>query len=268
MDEKFAQKTDAIDEDDSNKLATAKAVHDLHLANEHQFANMPIYPEILQKDNKLKIKQTEDTLTVEPNQIFIIRGWNKINTNNYIESERTFSFTSEKTYHLRWNKINGFTLYDLEDRNYNSNELAETDKVFDTQYDDMLCACIINGRVLSLRNGNVLNKHYSGTLNKDITLDTAMNIVGSISLPLNWSRTVTTDLLSKVRQGKLNWQESPCNDILFIKEDAEKHNSEFTDIDLTYIKNRYQIQIPIMESHLGTGKYTTEHYRYELFASV
>ncbi|MCX4026913.1 phage tail protein [Endozoicomonas sp. SM1973] len=273
VDEKFSQKTDAIDEDDSNKLATAKAVHDLHLKSKHHFLNMPIFPEILQENNKLKITQTENTLTIEPDQVFIIRGWNQINTSDYSSSERTFSFQQNKTYHLRWNMDNGFTLYDLEDSNYNSKQLPETDEIFDTQYDDMLCVLVKDGQVTSLINRNILQYFYSGKLNsKDTstTFDQYLNISGSLVFQLNWSRIPYTDLVSKVRNGATGWNNRlhPNTDVFYIKEDSLKYKPSHITSDLSYVKNRNLIKIPVLESRNGTGTYSIEAYRYELFVSV
>ncbi|MDE1463106.1 phage tail protein [Spartinivicinus poritis] len=113
-----------------------------------QLANLPFPPEIVGGDNRLKvtIKNNENKLVVQKDQIIRWRGWKNFNTADYDKKEqRTFNYEPAKTYHLRWSPTDAFKLYDVADNTYNPNSLAEHDQKFDTSYDDVLMGKLEKG---------------------------------------------------------------------------------------------------------------------------
>lgn len=100
---------------------------------------------------------------------------------------------ASKSYHLRWNTVDGFTLKDLASPVYNPGGVAESSAVFDSTYDDMLVARVITNSSNILTITNLANKP---------TLASASILVGTDGLlvgvnganfrfqkTLNWART-------------------------------------------------------------------------------
>ena len=174
-------KTDAVNDDSSEKLATAKAVNDVHAIYQAQMANLPFFPEILTSDNCLKLKKSANKIEILPNQVFRWRGWKDVNTADYTKPQRTFTINDNKTYHLRWSSRTGFRLEDLAALDYNPDQLSESDRKFDTTYDYMLVALVDKGVVTPLKNAIKLDQEK--ILNRAPS--------GKYEVPLNWSRTPT-----------------------------------------------------------------------------
>ena len=81
-----------------------------------------------------------------------------VSTSDYIEGDRTFATLANKTYHLRWNPTDGFTLEDLADSGYNPSVLAEADTAFDSSYDDMLICRVVTNASNVATITNLVNK--------------------------------------------------------------------------------------------------------------
>ncbi|MDE1465380.1 phage tail protein [Spartinivicinus poritis] len=108
-----------------------------------QLANLPIYAEIQNEGYKLALTAENNQLVILPDQIILWRGWKTFNTSDYSVQQRTFSYTSNKAYHLRWNPQAGFQLLELSDSNYNPNKLSHDAVDFDSTYDDVLLATLL-----------------------------------------------------------------------------------------------------------------------------
>ncbi|MGI0118485.1 phage tail protein [Zooshikella sp. RANM57] len=146
-----------------------------------ELSRLPIYPEVLNKDHRLTVtKNGNGTITIDKGQVIRWRGHKDFPTENYTEAQRTFNIDNNKTYHLRWSPDTGFSLNDLEGNKYNPEKLDEIDKLFDTQYDDMLVCKIGREGIISLINSANL-----------MTDGIFINIVDGKSLEtrINWSRT-------------------------------------------------------------------------------
>lgn len=106
--------------------------------------NLPIFPEIETANNQFAITNNGNgTLTVAPGQIVVWRGWLKISTDTFGIPARTVATAAGKTYHLRLNRVTGFSLKDVNDLAYNPSSAPETSSAFDTTFDDMLVARIV-----------------------------------------------------------------------------------------------------------------------------
>tara|TARA_R110000787_G_scaffold28280_15_gene77226 strand:+ start:48 stop:953 length:906 start_codon:yes stop_codon:yes gene_type:complete len=118
-------------------------------------ARLPIFPEIVSADGKMNVTSPSAGTVLVPTSVsFQHRGIYPVSTSDYIEVDRTFTTLANKTYHLRWNPTDGFSLEDLADSGYNPGVLAESDVSFDTTYDDMLISRIVTdaGNVATITN--------------------------------------------------------------------------------------------------------------------
>ena len=119
------------------------------------FNYFPLFPEVNTTDNKLLVTSTTGNVVIATGQTFSWRGLNLINTDSFDISNRSFSTTASKTYHLRWyapgtanapsvTYPNGrFLLQDLSSGTYNPTSASETASIFDTTYDSMLVARVV-----------------------------------------------------------------------------------------------------------------------------
>lgn len=170
-------------------------------------SNIPLMPEVNETDNELVVSNLGGgTLEVNTSQVFIWRGWTQINTASFSAGERQFNTVANKTYHLRWHATgtgdaapastypNGrFVLEDLSDAGYNPSTLAETDRAFDSTYDNMLIARVVTDgsnvpTITELANRNRL--HTVETLSGAPTSNSGANGANwTKSFTLNWART-------------------------------------------------------------------------------
>lgn len=150
---------------------------------------VPIFPDILTVGKVLAFTTSTGQIIVNAAQEFVLRGVRKFSTDSYSLGARTFATVANKTYHLRFDRTNGFRLRDLADGAYNPGALAESNVAFDTTLDDMLVARVVtNGAnaltVTALANAARLFASYSASIST-----TASNaLTGTWSATLNWSR--------------------------------------------------------------------------------
>ena len=106
-------------------------------------ADLPFYPQIETVDHRLAITAGSGEIQVAAGQSFRWRGHRRYRTEDYAEPARTFAHNPNRAYHLDWTRAEGFALRDLTDAAYNPGALAETDSVFDSDYDRMLVARVV-----------------------------------------------------------------------------------------------------------------------------
>jgi hypothetical protein len=160
---------------------------------------LPIFPQVNTSDGKFGVTApSTGTIRVPAGVEYLIRGGRRFVT---AQTDRTT--TASKTYHLRWDKTNGFRLRDLADTGYNPGVLAETNAGFDSTYDDMLIARVVtNGAnvatITNLVNRSTLTRSamITGT---SIQLASANGTNYLINDTLDWARTATTHALSIAR---------------------------------------------------------------------
>jgi len=102
-------------------------------------ARLPIFPEV-QNDNGHFGVTTPGTgqVRVPAGVNFLHRG-----ISPYTTTQTDLATDASKTYHLRWNKVDGFALKDLASGVYNPSTLSEDNASFDSTFDDMLVARVI-----------------------------------------------------------------------------------------------------------------------------
>lgn len=155
-------------------------------------ARLPIYPEVDSADGKINLTApVTGTIRVPGNVDFMHRGISPITS-----GETDLATVANKTYHVRWNPVDGFILKDLADGLYNPGTLNEGDRSFDTTYDDMLVARVVTNSSNVATITSLANKHdlYSegensqGIMADDIagTLPSAMTQFATVTL--DWSR--------------------------------------------------------------------------------
>lgn len=102
-------------------------------------ARLPIFPDVQSVTGHFGVTSPSTGQVRLPAGVsFLHRG-----ISPYVTAQVDLSTDASKTYHLRWNRTDGFTLKDLALGTYNPSTLAEADARFDSTYDDMLVARVI-----------------------------------------------------------------------------------------------------------------------------
>ncbi|GLT18055.1 hypothetical protein GCM10007938_18330 [Vibrio zhanjiangensis] len=126
-----------------------------------QLKNMPFYPEVVNDENRLAMSLDGATLTIGDNQVIRLYGWLEVNTSDY--PNKSFHVDLEKAYHVRFNMTDGFHIKDVSSLEYNPDSLDESDKRFDTNYDDMNLALVYKGLLMRCVHTNQLSKSVTVT---------------------------------------------------------------------------------------------------------
>ncbi|MRN44552.1 MULTISPECIES: phage tail protein, partial [unclassified Brucella] len=133
----------------------------------------PVFPEVLNATGKLTISVSGLSVSVSTGQSWMHRGVYRYSSDDYSSAQRTFAVANNKEYHLRWTPSNGFALKDLSDVTYNPTATQSYNAIFDTLYDDMLCASVsVTGGVATVT--SLVNK---AELRGRATLAGAANIL-------------------------------------------------------------------------------------------
>jgi hypothetical protein len=116
--------------------ATGGGDTETYLTMSQAAARLPIFPEVTTADGRINITSPGAGTVRVPGGVGLRhRGIMLYNT-----AETDIVTVASRTYHLRWNPTDGFSLKWLGDAGYNPGSLAETDPSFDSTYDDMLLA--------------------------------------------------------------------------------------------------------------------------------
>ncbi len=159
---------------------------------------MPFYPEIITPTHTLALMVSANTVKIQEGQALLWRGVWKIQTEDYLDEQRTFLLEPSKIYHLRWQPQAGFCLKNLSDPAYNPYFFAEVHAYFDSRYDDLLIARMITDQnaqpmITLLKNKSHLSTHWTTQ-----SIEWWNGVVGNsvyfsyppmASLSLNWGRT-------------------------------------------------------------------------------
>lgn len=126
-----------------------------YLLMSQAMARLPFYPEVMSADGVIGITAPVTGTVRVPGGVNILhRGINLVLT-----EQTDFATIASRTYHLRWNPTDGFTLNYLQDAVYNPGGLAETDASFDSTFDDMLLARIVTNSSNVATITSLANKH-------------------------------------------------------------------------------------------------------------
>lgn len=176
-------------------------------------ARLPIYPEILTGDGRMNvISPGAGTILVPEAVQFMHRGIFPVSTSDFDLAGRTFATNANKTYHLRWNPVDGFALQDLADGAYNPDVKAESDAGFDSTYDDMLIARVTtdSGNVATITNlANVPRLIRSVTGEASLANSKSWSALQDTGTTLNWAR---TPLISAIKINGISCGSSPFTD--------------------------------------------------------
>lgn len=151
-------------------------------------ARLPIFPEVTTNNGVIAVTDLgTGNIRIPASATILHRG-----IRTYTTVQTDLATTASKTYHLRWNPTDGFTLKDLSDTGYNPTVAAETNAAFDSTYDDMIVARIVTNSsnvptITNLVNKAVLN-YSQGVLATNFTNSGLSEARGDIVATLNWSR--------------------------------------------------------------------------------
>lgn len=102
-------------------------------------ARLPIFPEVMSTDGRINFTVPALGTVRLPGDVGILhRGINLINT-----VQTDFNTLANRTYHIRWNPVDGFQMKLLTDNNYNPDGHGEAHGMFDSTYDDVLLARVV-----------------------------------------------------------------------------------------------------------------------------
>lgn len=102
-------------------------------------ARLPIFPDVQNTNGHFGMTSPgTGQVRIPSGVIFQHRGIFPVTT-----VQTDFATDASKTYHVRWNPTDGFTLKDLASGVYNPSTLAEANAAFDSTYDDMLVARVV-----------------------------------------------------------------------------------------------------------------------------
>lgn len=149
--------------------------------------NQPIFPEVAGNGLFTVTSPGAGTVRVAAGTSWTIRG-----AFTYTSAQTDLATVANKTYHLRWDRTNGFALYDLANGAYNPSAVPEADPTFDTSYDSMLVARVITNGANAAAITPLVNKNVLSFTAVKSTMETKSG--GWPGLPqitgnMNWART-------------------------------------------------------------------------------
>lgn len=162
-------------------------------------ARLPIFPEFQTSDFKINVASpATGTVRIPSGVTFLHRGIYLVET-----TQEDFATSASKTYHVRWNPVDGYSLNDLADAGYNPSGYAEINTSFDSTYDDMLIARVVTNSsniatITNLANAAVLTRQQTlaGTNGRSLNLNPSFF---DIDDTYNWARTPSNYVLSPAK---------------------------------------------------------------------
>jgi hypothetical protein len=177
-------------------------------------ARLPIFPEVTTNGGVIAVTSpSTGTIRVPASATILHRG-----IRTYTTAQTDFATTASKTYHLRWNPTDGFSLKDLADTGYNPTVSAETNAAFDSSYDDMLVARVVT---------NSSNVPTITNLKNKAVLADSLTLVGS-AVANNGGNESRFAFAS----ANYNWARTPINKA--VTDTAVGNNGAVQDQDISY----------------------------------
>lgn len=149
---------------------------------------LPIFPEVVSSDGRLAVvSPSTGVVRIMPGYDFLHRGIFNVTT-----VQQDFATTASKTYHLRWNPTDGYSLKDIGSSVYNPGGLAEDSIAFDSSYDDMLIARVVTNSS-NVSTITILSNKSSLTMQTILAASNVVNNGGDNSLrdfvhTFDWAR--------------------------------------------------------------------------------
>jgi hypothetical protein len=195
---------------------------------------------MLTVDKKINISAPATGIIRVPGGIsFLHRGIFSVTT-----TQTDFNTQSNKTYHLRWNPTDGFTLKDLSNSVYNPSAAAETSVVFDSTYDDMLLARVVTNSSNVATITNLANAHDLRTSGQNV--DARGSFSGSSVSSAGYEGGVLPNNISNYNTVTLNWARLPEVYMAAIGEVRTSSVGTSSEIEINMgvrALNRYQIAV-------------------------
>ena len=179
-------------------------------------ARLPIFPEVETADGRIPvISPVNGTVRLPAGFNFLHRGIFQVTT-----VQTDFPTDPSKTYHLRWDPVNGYRLRDVASAAYNPGGLQEASVTFDSKYDDILIARVVTNSSNIATITNLANKNRLVAESPEIISDAGTYTYGTPQDALeaaatyvyNWARvpivSVNAAMLSthaRGHQGVANW---------------------------------------------------------------
>lgn len=229
--------------------ATGGGTADNYILMDQARSRLPFYPDVQHETGHLGVlSPSTGAVRVPGGRTFLHRGILPVTT-----VQTDFVTDPSKTYHLRWNPTDGFVLRDLASGTYNPGTLAETDKAFDSSYDDMLVARLVTNSSNVVTVTNLINKdRLTGRLSlqgqnwRQGAL--VQERVGDFSGSLNWARTPKTFAFSVARHYSSKTTTAGDSD-LYIVEYGGSHLSPMLD---AFPFNRYETKFSMLHDDWDT----------------
>ena len=184
------------------EAATGGGLEENYVLMTQARARMPIFPIV---DN---VAGHFGMISPGTGQVRIPAGVNFLHRGIFTLTSAQTDFATDlnKTYHVRWNPTDGFSLKDLAGIGYNPSALAETNVTFDSTYDDMLVARVTTNSsnvptIVNLINRDrLIEREEAAATVVDQNANTA---TGTASFAHLWARTpVITPYLKNVQVSK------------------------------------------------------------------
>lgn len=213
-------------------------------------ARLPIYPEVTTNNGVVLVSApATGTIRIPASATILHRG-----IRPYTTSQTDLPTDASKTYHLRWNPTDGFSLKDLASGTYNPGSLAETSGNFDSAYDDALIARIITNSsnvaaITNLINRDRLTNKQSIQGQNWRPAGGAYERMGDFSGTLNWARTPKTTAFSVARRYTPQSTTNGDSD-LYIVAYGGSHTSPMLD---TFPVNRYETKFSMLHDDWDTS---------------
>lgn len=213
-------------------------------------ARLPIYPEVLNVDGRIVVTApATGTVRVPGGVNFLHRGIDVITT-----SQTDLVTAASKTYHLRWNKTDGFALKDTTGGSaYNPASANEADAMFDSTFDDMLIARIVTNASNVATITNLANKH---------DLSVMVNVTGTsltyadanyssvlLDHTYNWARTPKNASITPLRH--LRNHVNMDGDFVIFDGTLSRDQSVVAGHPGSMPTNRYRLRAGMMMDHMS-----------------
>jgi hypothetical protein len=228
-DDRYTQLREAIEQ----LIAAATGSGDTtdYLLMSQARSRLPIHPEIMNIDNRIICTQPAAGSVRMPGGVdFLHRGIYPVTT-----VQTDFATDPSTTYHLRWDKTNGFRLRRLTDAAYNPTSLSEANSLFDSTYDDMLIARMTTSSsniatITNLRNAVRLEKFEVKTgpgiiFNAGVPMD---GVVYAAQFSIDWGRTPMVSIHSVCGQTKGNFMSGYMNRVAITTQNRYTVNTQTT----------------------------------------
>lgn len=165
------------------------------------FSNQPVFPEVDGAGTFTVTSPSAGNIQIAAGTSWTMRG-----AFRYTSALTNLTTLASKTYHLRWDKTNGFALYDLSNGAYNPSAVPETSPTFDSTYDSVLVARVVTSAANAATITVLVNKArlaFSGLVAATNLVNLVTDLTrGDVLQDLGWARTPGNYSIDATRCGR------------------------------------------------------------------